>query len=70
MHALGLKIFHTKLKINSMSIRNGNVEYIVALQRKIARIDLKTAIFTGRSPLVFTLLTHSMIRDVINVLQI
>ena len=44
MHIFGYKIFNGKLKINSISIRTGNVEYIMT--QKDHKCRIKSVIFT------------------------
>ena len=68
MYLLEYKIFQRKLKMNSMSIRKGNVEYIIA-QKDHKRRHQKCS-FHWSIPLSFTCLTRSTIRDARNTFQI
>ena len=68
MRTLGHKIFHRKLKINSMSIRTVNVEYIMT--QKDHKCQYQKCDFHLLTPsLEFSCLTRNKIRNVRNILK-
>ena len=68
MRILGHKIVYRKLKINSMSIRTGYVEYIMS--QKITSGGIKKCDFHLSTPLEFNCLTRNTKRNAMNILQI
>ena len=57
MRILGHKIFHRKLKINSMAIRTGNVEYIMTQKDHKCRYQKCAFHLSTPPPLEFGCLT-------------
>ena len=70
MFILGHKIFNRKLKINSLSITTGNVEYIMTQKIHKCRYQKCDFHLSTPPPFEFSCLTRNTIRDAKNILQI